>query len=241
MQVTQVEMMYKITFHNSKGLSVNCYLVEENDYLTLIDTAMEEHAENILRVARDIGKPINNIILTHAHHDHIGGLDKIKQLIPHSTVYISRREAPLMYGDISLNENEPKTQIRGIFPKKIISKADILLQDGERIGSLLALFTPGHTPGSMSFIDTRNNTLIAGDAFQTIGGLAVAGQMRPSFPFPAKGTWNNEIALESARKIQDSNPSILAVGHGEIVSQPLADITIAIAEADLNVKQEKNS
>lgn len=67
MQVTQINMMYKITFYNSKGLSVNCYLVEENEYLTLVDTAMEEHVKNILRVADDIGKPINKIILTHAH------------------------------------------------------------------------------------------------------------------------------------------------------------------------------
>lgn len=241
MQVTQVKMMYKITFFNSKGLSVNCYLVEENEYFTLIDTAMEEHAENIFRVAKDLGKPINNIILTHAHHDHIGGLDTMKQLISHITVYISHREAPLMNGDLSLNEDEPKTPIRGIFPKKITSKADILLQDGERIGSLQALFTPGHTPGSMSFIDTRNNALIAGDAFQTIGGLAVAGQIRPSFPFPAKGTWNKEIALKSARKIQSYNPSLLAVGHGEIVNQPHADISMAIAEAEQNLNQEKNS
>lgn len=232
--------MYKITFYNSKGLSVNCYLVEENEYLTLIDTAMEEHVVNILKVAEEIGKPINNIILTHTHHDHIGGLDKLKQLFTQSTVYISRREAPLMYGDKSLNEDEPDTPIRGIFPENITSKADILLQDGERIGSLQAIFTPGHTPGSMSFIDTRNNTLIAGDAFQTKGDLAVAGQIRPSFPFPAKGTWNKEIALESARKIHSYNPSLLAVGHGEILSQPLVNISKVIAEAELNIKHEKN-
>lgn len=146
-----------------------------------------------------------------------------------------------MNGDLSLNKDEPKTPICGIFPKKITLKADIVLQDGERIGSLLALFTPGHTSGSMSFIDTRNNALIAGDAFQTTGGLAVAGQIRPSFPFPAKGTWNKEVALESARKIQSYNPSLLTVGHGEILSQPFADISIAIAEAELNLKQEKNS
>jgi glyoxylase-like metal-dependent hydrolase (beta-lactamase superfamily II) len=188
MQVTHVNTLYQITFYNSKGLSVNCYLVEEKEHLTLIDTAMEEHVDHILNVAEDIGKPINNIILTHAHHDHIGGLVTMKLLIPHSTVYISSREAPLMQGDLSVYEDEPNTPIRGIFPKKNTLKADIFLHGGELIGSLLALFTPGHTPGSMSFIDTRNNALIAGDAFQTAGGLAVAGQIRQSFPFPALGT-----------------------------------------------------
>ena len=38
--------------------------------------------------------------------------------------------------------------------------------------------TPGHTPGSMSFLDIRNKALIVGDAFQTRGGTAVSGQMK---------------------------------------------------------------
>lgn len=235
MQVNQVDMIYQITFYNSRGLSVNCYFIEENSYLTLIDTAMEEHVEIILRVAKDIGKPINNIILTHAHHDHIGGLDLLKQLIPQSRVYISKRELPLINGDLSIYDGEPNTPVRGIFPNKITSKIDILLQDNDRIGSLIAVRTPGHTPGSMSFIDTRSHGLIAGDAFQTEGGLAVAGQIRPSFPFPAKGTWSKEIALESARKILSYNPSLLAVGHGTLLSQPLAGISKAISEAEQNL------
>jgi glyoxylase-like metal-dependent hydrolase (beta-lactamase superfamily II) len=239
MQVTHLNTVYQITFYNSKGLSVNCYLVEEKEHLTLIDTAMEEHVEHILNVAEDIGKPINNIILTHAHHDHIGGLVTLKQLIPYSTVYISSREAPLMQGDLSVYEDEPNTPVRGIFPKKNTIKADIFLHGGELIGSLLALFTPGHTPGSMSFIDTRNNALIAGDAFQTAGGLAVAGQIRQSFPFPALGTWNKKIALESARKIQSYSPSLLAVGHGEILSQPMTAMSLAIAEAELNLNLKR--
>jgi len=68
----------------------------------------------------------------------------------------------------------------------------------------------------------------------------VAGQMRPPFPFPAKGTWNKEIALESARKIHSFKPSLLAVGHGEIISQPISAIAIAITEAEQNVIAEKN-
>lgn len=146
-----------------------------------------------------------------------------------------------MNGDLSLYEDEPKTPIRGIFPKTNKSKADILFQGGERIGSLLALFTPGHTPGSMSFMDTRSSSLMAGDTFQTAGGLAVAGQIRPSFPFPALGTWNKKIALESARKIQSYRPSLLAVGHGELVSDPLAEISKAIAEAEFILEQEKDN
>jgi glyoxylase-like metal-dependent hydrolase (beta-lactamase superfamily II) len=92
--------------------------------------------------------------------------------------------------------------------------------------------TPGHTPGSISFLDTRNQALIAGDAMQTRGGIAVSGQVRPFFPFPAFGTWNKELSLESVKKIADLKPSLLAVGHGEMIQNPVPFIQKAIRQAE---------
>lgn len=65
---------------------------------------------------------MGNMRVSEANHDHNGGSDAIKQLIPQSAVYISRREAPLMSGDLSLYADEPKTPIRGIFHKRITLK-----------------------------------------------------------------------------------------------------------------------
>lgn len=76
------------------------------------------------------------------------------------------------------------------------TKPHHLLTGGETIGSLLAISTPGHTPGSMSFLDTRNGTIIAGDAFQLRGGIAVSGQIKWAFPFPEFDTWNKEEAIK---------------------------------------------
>ena len=84
--------------------------------------------------------------------------------------------------------------------------------DGDRVGSLLAIMTPGHTPGSMSFLDVRNKALIVGDAFQTRGGMAVSGQIKFWFPFPAMATWSKEISLQSAQKLSEYEPSLLAEG-----------------------------
>ncbi|GJM82733.1 hypothetical protein HMSSN139_52290 [Paenibacillus sp. HMSSN-139] len=94
------------------------------------------------------------------------------------------------------------------------SRADVTFTDGERIGSLLAVAAPGHTPGSFALLDTRSGALIAGDAFQTRAGIAVSGTVRPLFPFPALATWHKETALASARKLAGLKPSLLAVGHG---------------------------
>ncbi|SDX39575.1 Glyoxylase, beta-lactamase superfamily II [Marininema mesophilum] len=209
---------------------VNCYLVEEEDGLTLIDTALPYSAKGILKAAKQMGKSILRICLTHAHSDHVGSLDTLKKALPHAPVYISHREARLLSGDRTLDEDEPKTPIQGGFTT-LTTTPDILLQEGTRIGSLLAIATPGHTPGSMAFIDTRNDAMIVGDAFHTRGGMAVSGTLRPLFPFPALATWNKEKAVESARHIRECTPSLLASGHGQMLKQPLVAIDHAISQA----------
>jgi glyoxylase-like metal-dependent hydrolase (beta-lactamase superfamily II) len=90
---------------------------------------------------------------------------------------------------------------------------------------------PGHTPGQIALLDTRDRTLIAGDAFQTRGGIAVSGTVRWQFPFPAMATWHYPTALDSARRLRALEPSRLAIGHGEVLEQPLAAIDQAIAAA----------
>lgn len=215
-----------------KVFPVNCYLVEEQDGLTLVDAALANNAKAILDAAEKIGKPITRIVLTHAHNDHIGALDRLKEMLPLAQVFISERDARLLAGDRSLDDNEPKFPIRGGVPKNVRTKPDVLLQDGDKIGSLLAIAAPGHTPGSMAFLDTRNHILIAGDAFQSRSGVAVAGQMKWSFPFPALATWDKGTSLETARRLRALKPTLLAVGHGNMINQPTPIMDKAILEAE---------
>ncbi|MDP4162320.1 MAG: MBL fold metallo-hydrolase [Bacillota bacterium] len=235
MRMIHEEKLYQLT-SMPRFFPVNCYFVEEEDGLTLIDAAMPFSAKGILKAAKTIGKSISKIILTHAHEDHVGALDSVKEAFPNAIVHISVRDARIMDGDMSIASDEPNVSIKGGVPKKLKTRPNVLLKDGDRIGSLLAIATPGHTPGSMSFLDVRTNALIAGDAFQTRGGLAVAGDIRFWFPFPALGTWHKETALISAKKLMELNPSVLAVGHGEIVKKPAKEMqkTIERFESKLN-------
>jgi glyoxylase-like metal-dependent hydrolase (beta-lactamase superfamily II) len=219
--------LYQVTFMGNV-FPVNCYIVEEKDGLTLIDAALGFCAKGILKAAETIGKPITKIVLTHAHEDHVGALDSIKEILPDVPVYISKRDHRLMNGDRSLDQNEDPTPIKGGVPKKLKTRANVLLKEGDQVGSLLAIDTPGHTPGSMSFFDNRTRALIAGDALQTRGGIAVAGDMKPWFPFPAFGTWSKQTALASAMKLVRYEPALLAVGHGEMVANPVKVMEQAI-------------
>ncbi|MCM3573552.1 MBL fold metallo-hydrolase [Mesobacillus subterraneus] len=230
MRVIKEGYLYQLTFM-PRFFPVNCYFIEDEDGLTLIDAALPYSAKPILQAAEKIGKPIKRIVLTHAHGDHIGALDELKAKL-NVPVYISARDSRLLAGDTSLDSTEPQTPIRGGVPKNIKTKPDMLLNEGDEIGSLLAISTPGHTPGSISLLDQRTDMLIAGDAFQTRGGTAVSGVTIPWFPFPAMATWNKEAALQSARKIQELKPTLLAVGHGELLRNPAAPIEKAIQKAE---------
>lgn len=209
---------------------VNCYLVREDDGLTVIDTGLPNSAHSILKAADEIGMPIRRIILTHAHMDHVASVDALHASLPEADVLVSAREARFLAGDMSLDPGEPQSKPRGGY-KQIATRPDHLLSDGARIGSLQVVNTPGHTPGHIALFDRRDGTLIAGDAFQTRGGVAVSGTMKWLFPFPAMATWDRPSALASARLLRSLDPTRLAVGHGEVLEQPASAMERAIADA----------
>jgi glyoxylase-like metal-dependent hydrolase (beta-lactamase superfamily II) len=126
-----------------------------------------------------------------------------------------------------LDPEEPQSKLRGWY-QTIATRPSRLLADGDHIGSLQVVSAPGHTPGHIALFDPRDGTLIAGDAFQTRAGVAVAGTVRPLFPFPAMATWHRPAALSSARRLRALEPARLAVGHGEVLERPLAAIDRAI-------------
>jgi len=209
---------------------MNCYLVQEEDGLTLIDSTMSSPVDDVEAIAKQLGKELRRVALTHAHGDHVGGVSGVRQRFPGVEVSIAERDAPILAGDKALLATEPQTEVKGFFVK-VDWKPDRLLKPGDRVGSLEVIASPGHTPGHVAFLDVRDRSLIAGDAFQTRGGIAVSGDLRLLFPFPAMATWNKQVALASAGALKALGPSLLAVGHGAAVSEPSAAMDRAIEAA----------
>jgi len=207
---------------------VNCYLVREDDGLTLVDTMIGGSAKAIQAAAAGLDAPIVRIALTHAHTDHIGSLDALYALLPEAEVLISSRDARLLAKDRTLDPDEPQTKLRGGLPGAA-TRPTRTFEEGELVGSLQVIATPGHTPGHVSFLDPRSNTLICGDAFATLGGVATTAKGTWKFPLPASATWHKPTELESAKKLLALNPERLAPGHGKIVDSPTAAMAAAIA------------
>lgn len=142
---------------------------------------------------------ISKVFLTHIHWDHCCNID----LFPHAEFVLSRTEWE--YG-MTVDPNEAPFVYGGYLSWLRAFRKRMIVEEGEVIiPGVTALFTPGHTPGSMSLIveTSAGKYCIAGDAIKNLGELVTAS---------VKTNPDPEASAASIRKIRRLCSRILP-GH----------------------------
>ena len=133
------------------GGSNNYFVGDPHEDMMLIDTGdqFREWTQSILDYYQHLGRPrISAILLTHGHGDHIGGLDRVQEVM----------QAPVRC--------HPKLveRLETMVGKDIVTplKSQEVLRTG-RGATLRALFTPGHEVDHVSFYLKEDRALFTGD------------------------------------------------------------------------------
>jgi len=153
--------------HQFSGVS-NSYIVSNKEIL-LVDTGMPGKSGEIIDyIKNELNRDphdIKTIVVTHHHFDHTGSLDKLKE-ISGAKVAIHSADADYISGEKtqhgSLFMIPVDTFMKIIYRSRPV-KADILLEDGDKIGDYQVIHTPGHTSGSICLYNPNNKVLFVGD------------------------------------------------------------------------------
>lgn len=159
-------------------MPVNVWLVREDDGWTLIDAGAKPNAAQIIAAVRaQLGDaPLQRIALTHGHVDHAGSLLALVEAFPQAQVVCHREEAPYVTGEKHYADLRPPHRSYRMAPKYPPQAPGVqfaqLLDDGDMVGSMYAVATPGHTPGHVAYWHQGDNAIICGDAFLNLWGIS---------------------------------------------------------------------
>jgi glyoxylase-like metal-dependent hydrolase (beta-lactamase superfamily II) len=214
-----------------QGGRVRCFLLDGGDRLTLVDTLWDADGGRVLEEISRLGRKVTDlahIVLTHAHRSHLGGLARLKQLSG-AEVLCHGWEADIVEGDrtaqpVSIVPMRPLRAYLPVYPLQLGAalglgkhppcQVDGRLADGDRVGPLRVLHTPGHTPGHLAFHLPERRVVFTGDAVVTYP-LFAAGW--PAFVL------NRREASASLCRLAELGADVAAVGHGDAITTAAVD------------------
>jgi len=188
----------------------NCYLIFSSSEILVIDpgSPYEDEQQALAKCMDDLiveGRMVREIILTHAHPDHVAGVDALNDHLAKA------KGARVPVAAHRLTADSPGNQLS---VDRYIEDDEVLELKGEPEIKLRAMFTPGHARGHLCFYDKRTGALISGDNIVGFGSVLID---------PADGNMRDYLdSLERMRALP--NLSVLFGGHGPAVANPYEKI-----------------
>ena len=204
---------------------VNAYLITAANGLTLIDTGSPGSAERLARELTSLGHTladISQIVVTHAHADHAGGLAEL-QARTSAAVWMHPRDAALVRSGVAMRPSTrptPGLMNRLIYrltiaqaPRTIApARVDHEVEDGAVLpfaGGLRVIHTPGHSAGQIALLwPAHGGVLFVADAAINVAGLALF----PAYEELAQGQ-------TSLARLATYEFAVACFGHGRPITR----------------------
>lgn len=186
---------------------VSAYILYRNGEAAVVDTGLagaDGDIESALVGADLTWDSVTSVILTHKHPDHIGSFVAVAGRAVNANVYVGEGDQAAI-GPLESDEG---------------TQGPVPVNDGDNVFGLDVIGTPGHTPGSISVLDSAAGILVAGDAMNTRSGALASASADPQF------TEDLAMADASVRKLTGFDYEIVLMGHGEPI---LSDGTSEVA------------
>lgn len=221
---------------------VNCYLVEDERGVTVIDTGIPGQWRDLMAELDAMGasaEAIRGVILTHGDTDHRGFADRLRR--EHDvTIFVHSDDAALARGETTKRvpwggmkigpvlgflwyaARRGGLRVPGVGEVATVADGDVLDLPGDPV----VIHVPGHTPGSVAVHVAASGALFVGDAMTTRHVLTgVEG------PQPAPFTMDEEQALASLGRLEGLETSWLLPGHGPPLRMAAAEAVRLVREA----------
>ena len=141
------------------GVSTNCYLVFREGEKTAVIIDPADNADYLKNKCREFGVKPEAVLLTHAHFDHIMGIDKVIDRYGEMPVYVEESDLELLHTP-SMNESTVYTNGYSYPGGDVIHDGDVLHLIGE---DFRVIHTPGHTQGGVCYYVEKEGVLFSGD------------------------------------------------------------------------------
>ena len=184
----------------------NCYLIYTSDELLVVDpgSPYEEEQQALNEAIAGLlgaGRKLREIVLTHMHPDHVGGVNALKAHCGEQTSVAAHRLTA-----------EPLAE--SVRVDRLIEDRDTIKLQGSPEIVLQALHTPGHARGHLCLYDAGTGALLSGDNIVGLGSVLID---------PPEGNMSDYLkSLERMRALP--NLSVIFGGHGPAIANPYVKI-----------------